>query len=136
MIKISFKSLFYILAVISSLRINSAAQAETLTYVDLVNRLVDLERLAVLPVPGEYAAQSSSYDRKSHYDTEKNQYVDWDANGDGTVNIFDINLISSNWGAMGAATAVPEPSSWVLLSLAAMIGLWRRPRCGRISSQT
>ena len=33
-----------------------------------------------------------------------------DANGDGIVNIFDVNLISSNWGATDA-TAVPEPAT-------------------------
>jgi T5SS/PEP-CTERM-associated repeat protein len=40
-----------------------------------------------------------------------------DANGDGIVNIFDINLISANWGATGGGglTAVPEPTSLVLL---------------------
>ncbi len=41
-----------------------------------------------------------------------------DANGDGIVDIFDINLISSNWGASGGATAVPEPSAWVLAAVA------------------
>jgi Dockerin type I domain/PEP-CTERM motif len=82
-----------------------------------------------------------------------------DANGDGTVNIFDINLISSNWntagpagdanydGAVnifdvnyvsahwnntlpggGSATAVPEPASYVLLSLGALAALARFPR--------
>jgi hypothetical protein len=42
-----------------------------------------------------------------------------DANGDGVVNIFDINLISSNWGTSGSsAAAVPEPSSLVLSAIA------------------
>ena len=36
-----------------------------------------------------------------------------DVNGDGIVNIFDINLISSQWGATGA-TAVPEPTTLIL----------------------
>lgn len=44
-----------------------------------------------------------------------------DANHDGTVNIFDVNLISSNW--TGAANApVPEPSTIALAALA-VIGL-------------
>lgn len=57
--------------------------AETLTYVDLVNRLTDLEALAILPVPGETCAQASSYDRASRYDEQTGKYVAWDANGDG-----------------------------------------------------
>ena len=39
-----------------------------------------------------------------------------DANNDGVVNIFDINNISSNW-APGGATAVPEPSTFLLAAL-------------------
>ena len=42
-----------------------------------------------------------------------------DANGDGAVNIFDINLISANWHATGgSAAAVPEPATWSLALLA------------------
>jgi len=54
-----------------------------------------------------------------------------DANDDGTVNIFDINLISANWSAPGSGggAAVPEPSSWVLLALG--MGIWRISRCSR-----
>jgi PEP-CTERM motif len=60
-----------------------------------------------------------------------------DANGDHIVNIFDVNLVSANWGATGGgATAVPEPSSWMLLTLGAMVGLWGRRRFGRIGPQT
>ena len=48
------------------LAVCSAAQAATsLTYVDLVKRLTDLEALSVLPAPGETCAQWSSYDRAS-----------------------------------------------------------------------
>ena len=60
-----------------------SAQAETLTYVDLVKRLTSLERLATLPEPGEGCAQWSSYDRNSKYDETTGKYVDWAANGDG-----------------------------------------------------
>lgn len=56
---------------------------ESLTYVDLVNRLAGLERLAVLPVEGERCAQWSSYDRATRYNAETNTYENWDANGDG-----------------------------------------------------
>ena len=46
-----------------------------------------------------------------------------DANGDGSVNIFDINLISANWTpAPAAAAAVPEPSSLVLVGFAIVLG--------------
>jgi hypothetical protein len=60
-----------------------AAQAQTLTYVDLVNRLTDLTYLATVPAPGEKCAQWSSYDRRSRFDAATGKYVDWDANGDG-----------------------------------------------------
>lgn len=59
------------------------APAETLNYVDLVQRLADLEGLARLPTPGERCAQWSSYDRASRYDAASGRYVNWDANGDG-----------------------------------------------------
>jgi hypothetical protein len=54
-----------------------------LTYIDLVNRLTDLEHLATLPAPGEKCVQWSSYDRRSKYDQASGKYVDWSANGDG-----------------------------------------------------
>ncbi len=63
--------------------ISTAAAAQTLTYADLVNRLIDLEGLAVLPEPGEACAQWSSYNRASRYDAETKKYVEWDRNGDG-----------------------------------------------------
>jgi hypothetical protein len=62
----------------------STAAAETLTYVDLVNRLTDLEHLATLPAPGEKCQQFSSYDRRSKYDELSGKYIDWAANGDGS----------------------------------------------------
>ncbi len=58
------------------------AQTE-LTYAQLVKRLIDLERLAVLPAPGEQCAQWSSWDRASQFDAERGVYVRWDANDDG-----------------------------------------------------
>ncbi|NUQ63083.1 MAG: DUF2961 domain-containing protein [Pirellulales bacterium] len=60
-----------------------AGADRTLTYVDLVNRMVDLERLAVLPADGETCAQWSSWDRASKYDAESGKYLHWDANDDG-----------------------------------------------------
>ena len=41
------------------------AAVEKLTYIDLANRLTDLEQLATLPAPGEKCALWSSYDGKS-----------------------------------------------------------------------
>jgi PEP-CTERM motif len=45
-----------------------------------------------------------------------------DANGDKVVNIFDINLVSSHWNETvpGSTTAVPEPATWVMLALGAV----------------
>ena len=60
-----------------------AAAQETLTYPDLVKRLVDLQNLAVLPAEGETCSQWSSWDRASKYDEATGKYVRWDANGDG-----------------------------------------------------
>jgi hypothetical protein len=61
----------------------AAAAQEKLSYVGLVKRLTDLERLATLPVAGEQSAQWSSYDRKSRYDAATGTYASWDANRDG-----------------------------------------------------
>jgi hypothetical protein len=65
------------------LGVDSVSAAERLTYVDLVNRLTDLEYLATLPAAGEKCAQWSSYDRRSKYDSASGKYIDWTANGDG-----------------------------------------------------
>jgi hypothetical protein len=61
----------------------SAVRAEDYTYADLLAMRTDLERLAVLPQPGERCAQFSSYDRRSHYVAATGTYQNWDANGDG-----------------------------------------------------
>jgi hypothetical protein len=58
------------------------ADGPRLTYADLVGRLTDLERLAVLPAVGEKGAQASSFDRQARYDVETCKYIDWDANVD------------------------------------------------------
>ena len=70
-------------AVLLTILACSACPGATLTYVDLVKRLTDLEALSVLPVPGETCAQWSSYNRASAYDAATGTYVEWDANGDG-----------------------------------------------------
>ncbi len=64
--------------------VSSPLAAETLTYVDLIGRLTDLERLATLPEPGEACAQWSSYHRASTYDASTGKYVAWDQNKDGS----------------------------------------------------
>jgi len=69
--------------VIAAMAVSSASAQEKLTYVDLVKRLTDLERLSVLPAPGDTCSQWSSYDRASKYDEATGKYVRWDANGDG-----------------------------------------------------
>jgi len=61
----------------------SAAQAEEFAYIDLIDRLTDLEHLATLPPPGEKCRQWSSYDRRSKYDQASGKYLGWFANGDG-----------------------------------------------------
>jgi hypothetical protein len=61
----------------------NSANAETLTYPDLVHRLTDLQHLATLPPAGEKTALASSYDRKSQYDAATDKYINWDANDDG-----------------------------------------------------
>ncbi len=59
------------------------AADQRLTYIDLVDRLTDLERLAVLPEAGESCEQWSSYDRASEYSAEQDRYINWGANSDG-----------------------------------------------------
>jgi len=71
------------LLVALSAALPTARAQEKLTYVDLVGRLTDLERLAVLPAPADTCAQWSSYDRASKFDEATGKYVRWDANGDG-----------------------------------------------------
>ena len=75
------KSSIYIALLLCCWAISSWAAESRLTYIDLVNRLTDLEYLATVPAPGEQCAQWSSYDRASRYEAGK--YVAWDANGDG-----------------------------------------------------
>jgi hypothetical protein len=47
-----------------------------------------------------------------------------DVNYDGTVNIFDVNYVSSHWANTlpGSAAAVPEPSSVALLAIGLIVG--------------
>ncbi len=71
-----------LLAIVSFATTSPAHAAPTLSYAQLVQRLTDLEGLAILPAPGEKTALFSSYDRASKYDEASGKYVRWDANGD------------------------------------------------------
>ena len=61
----------------------AAGAQQTLAYRDLVDRMADLEQLAVLPPEGETCRQWSSFDRGSRYDEASGKYVNWGANNDG-----------------------------------------------------
>jgi len=76
------KRMLVLLAAVSVVTVPAFSQ-QSFTYVDLVKRLCDLERLAQPPVKGEKCVQWSSYDRASKYDEQTGKYVRWDANGDG-----------------------------------------------------
>ena len=45
-----------------------------ISYPKLVNRMIDLEYLATIPLKGEFSGYFSSYDRKSKYDSLSNTY--------------------------------------------------------------
>jgi len=53
------------------------------SYVDLVDRLTNLEQLAELPAAGETSGEWTSRDRASAYDSVTGHYVNWGANNDG-----------------------------------------------------
>jgi hypothetical protein len=59
------------------------ALADEVSFVDLVHRMTDLQRLATLPAEGEKAAMWSSYDRAATFHKETGKYENWHANGDG-----------------------------------------------------
>jgi len=60
----------------------TASAGESLTYSDLCDRMVDMQRLATPPVAGEKSGCFSSRDRKSRYDEGTGRYVEWPANHD------------------------------------------------------
>ena len=57
------------------------AAAGELTQADLLRRMLDLDRLATPPPPGERAGLFSSFDRAAQH-VEDGRYVNWDANND------------------------------------------------------
>ena len=61
-----------------------ACQVEKrISYNEVVNRMTDLQRLSKLPAEGEKSGMFSSYDRRSKYDEDANEYIHWAANDDG-----------------------------------------------------
>lgn len=59
----------------------SVAGAQELTQVDLLHRMIDLERLLSPPPAGERTASFSSFDRRQ-LEVNEGQYVNWDADED------------------------------------------------------
>ncbi len=59
------------------------ARPVSYSYVDLVERLTNLEQLAQLPDRGDTSAEWTSRDRSSTYDAATGQYLNWGANNDG-----------------------------------------------------
>ncbi len=55
--------------------------AKELKYVDFLEQLIDLDSLPLIE-EGVQCRQWSSYDRASKYDSEKDEYINWGANGD------------------------------------------------------
>ena len=53
------------------------------SYVDLVAKMKDLERLSYPPPAGEVTREISSHDRSSTYDAASDTYSNWAANADG-----------------------------------------------------
>ena len=51
-----------------------------------------------------------------------------DANGDGYVNSADLDIVRGNWGASAPASAVPEPSTLLLLACGFGLSAARRRR--------
>ncbi|MBN1419565.1 MAG: DUF2961 domain-containing protein [Planctomycetes bacterium] len=62
--------------------LGAAAGADTITYDDLLQSMVDLDALAKAPAADESCQQFSSYDRRTRWDPEKKEIVGNDANGD------------------------------------------------------
>ena len=83
------------------------APAKHYSYVELVNMLTDLEQLSILPEEGEISAAATSYDRASKYDETNDQYIGWDANGDGSGYIRDDNTEGKAHGIVAAELTGP-----------------------------
>lgn len=87
------KSWLLLLCICVGFAVNASA-GQKFTYIDLINKLTDLESLSVLPSPGEKCMQFSSYDRKSKYDEKNKRYVGWNANADHKGMVREENGLS------------------------------------------
>ena len=79
------------------------ARPVSYSYMDLIGRLISLERLAELPVVGETSAEWTSRDRSSTYDSVTGQYLNWGANNDGDA----VIRIQPDGGAVLAEMSGP-----------------------------
>lgn len=77
------KCVSVIIAVSTVFLVSMTYAVQEYSYIDLIDRLTDLESLSILPPQGESVKMWSSYDRSSCYDEKTGKYVNWDANGDG-----------------------------------------------------
>ncbi|MFT3680522.1 MAG: DUF2961 domain-containing protein [Ferruginibacter sp.] len=57
---------------------------QNISYTDLIKRVYDLQMLATPPVEGEQAGTFTSFDRNATYDSATGNYINWNANADGT----------------------------------------------------
>ncbi|WP_462319512.1 glycoside hydrolase family 172 protein [Marinilabilia sp.] len=73
----------YLILVVFAVLISCANKNGELSYSEVVERMVDLKRLAQLPEKGEESGMFSSYDRKSKYNDLSGTYHNWSANDDG-----------------------------------------------------
>lgn len=55
---------------------------EKLSYIDIVNRMIDMKKLAEVPPQGEKCAESSAYNKKSLYNQTTGHYENWGENDD------------------------------------------------------
>jgi hypothetical protein len=78
------KLIVWLCAVLSLGAGPAALQAQHYTYPQIVDRMTDMQDLAVLPPVGERTALASSYDRLSVYDAATDKYLHWEANADGS----------------------------------------------------
>jgi len=69
--------------ILSSICVSESFAQTEMTYSDIVARLYDLKTLADPPLPGERAGNASSFNRTSRYNSETDEYEEWQFNWDG-----------------------------------------------------
>jgi hypothetical protein len=90
-------------------------QAQTLTYTDIANRMIDLQYLAMLPEAGIKTQEFTSYDRGSTYNATTDVYNNWFANNDccGSINgtllaqMAQPGVIWVSWSATPGSGTLP-----------------------------